>query len=193
VIGLILSLIVAASLLVLLLLAARRKSAPSAEGSGQTVIDARSALDRLQFGLLPPEFVSRLYDRRDLDFVMACTPPEVQRRFLAERKRIALEWVGRVRKEIVELRRFHTEQSRLHANIGVRSELALAFDFASFLMVCRILELALRIRGPYGVQGVVHWTTAAANRLCTISEKSLDVLAARVNVRRETGSVEVAS
>jgi hypothetical protein len=165
------------------LLAARRKGAPSAEGSGQTVIDARSALDRLQLGLLPPEFVSRLYDRRDLDFVMACTPPEVQRRFLAERKRIALEWVGRVRKEIVELRRFHTEQSRLHANIGVRSELALAFDFASFLMVCR----------PYGVQGVVHWTTAAADRLCTISEKSLDVLAARVNVRRETGSVEVAS
>jgi hypothetical protein len=193
VIGLILSLLIAASLLVLLLLAARRKRAPSAEGSSQAVIDARGALDRLQSGLLPREFVSRLYDRRDLDFVMACTPAEVQRRFLAERKRLALQWIGSIRNEIVELRRFHTEQSRLHANIGVRSELALAFDFSSFLMACRILELALRLRGPYGVQGAVRWTIGAADRLCAISEKSLDVLAARVNVRRETNSVEVAS
>lgn len=192
-IGLIISLFIAAGLLVLLLLAARRKSAPSAEGSGQAVIDARGALDRLKLGLLPPEFVARLYDRRDLDFVLACTPAEVQRRFLAERKRIALEWVSRVRNEIAELRRFHTEQSRLHANIGVRSELALAFDFALFLMACRMLELALRIRGPYGVQGVVNWTMSAADRLCTISEKSLDVLAARVSVRRETDSVGAAS
>ena len=57
VIGLIKSLLIAASLLVLLLLAARRKSAPSAEGSGQAVIDARGALDRLKLGLLPPELV----------------------------------------------------------------------------------------------------------------------------------------
>ena len=75
----------------------------------------------------------------------------------------------------------------------MRSELALAFDFALFLMACRLLEFALRIRGPYGVQGVVNWTMGAADRLSTISEKSLDVLAARVNVRRETDSVEAAS
>lgn len=192
-IGLIFSLLIAASLLVFLFLAARRKSAPTLEGSGQAVVDARGALDRLQAGLLPSAFVSRLYDRHDLDFVMACTPPEVQRRFLAERKRIAIAWVSRVREEIVELRRFHSGQSRLLASIGVRSELALAFDFASFLAACRILELALRIRGPYGVPGIVNWTMETADRLCATSEKSLNVLAARVNLQREAKGVEAAS
>jgi hypothetical protein len=192
VIALIFSLLIAAGLLVFLGLLARRRAAPTVEGSGRAMVDARGALDRLQTGLLPPAFVSRLYDRRDLDFVMACTPREVQQRFLAERKRIAIAWVGRVREEIIELRSFHLGQSRLQANIGVRSELALAFDFASLLMACRILELALRIRGPYGVPGIVRRTIGAADRLCAVSEKSLSLLAARVNVRREADGAEAA-
>ncbi len=191
-IGLVFSLFIVAGLLTLLWLLARRKRTPSAEGGGQAAVDARGALDRLQTGLLPPEFVSRLYDRRDLDFVMACTPSDVQRRFLEERKRVAIAWVGRVREEIVELRRFHVEQSRFQANIGTRSEIALAFDFASFLMSCRILELVLRIRGPYGVRRSVEWTMGAADRLCAISAKSLDLLAARVNMRRDAAGAESA-
>jgi hypothetical protein len=192
-IGLIFSLLIAAGLLVVLLLLARRKGPASAEGSGQSVVDARGALDRLQTGLLPSEFVSRLYDRRDFDFVMACAPREVQQRFIQERKRIAIAWVGRVREEIVELRRFHVEQSRHFASIGMSSEIALTFEFASFLMACRILELALRIRGPYGVPGIVHWTMGSADRLCAISEKSLDSLAARLNLRPEVDAVGPAS
>jgi hypothetical protein len=192
-IGLIFSLLIAAGLLVVLLLLARRKGPGSAEGSGQAVVDARGALDRLQTGLLPSEFVSRLYDRRDFDFVMSCAPREVQQRFIQERKRIAIAWVGRVREEIVELRRFHVEQSRHFANIGMSSELALTFEFASFLMACRILELALRIRGPYGVPGIVQWTMGSADRLCEISEKSLDSFAARLNLRPEVDAVGPAS
>ncbi|MGA8034775.1 MAG: hypothetical protein WA823_06500 [Candidatus Acidiferrales bacterium] len=192
-IGLIFSLLIALGLLIFLLLLARPQRTPTIEGSGQLVVDARGALDRLQRDLLPREFVSRLYDRRDLDFVMACTPREVQKRFLAERKRLAIAWVGRVREEIVELRRLHVGQSRLYANIGMRSEVALAFDFASFLIACRILELALRIRGPYGVPGIVRWTMGAADRLCAISEKSLELLAARVNLQRAANGAEAAS
>lgn len=192
-IGLIFSLLIALGLLIFLLLLARPQRTPTIEGSGQLVVDARGALDRLQRDLLPREFVSRLYDRRDLDFVMACTPREVQKRFLAERKRLAIAWVGRVREEIVELRRLHVGKSRLYANIGMRSEVALAFDFASFLIACRILELALRIRGPYGVPGIVRWTMGAADRLCAISEKSLELLAARVNLQRAANGAEAAS
>ncbi len=104
-----------------------------------------------------------------------------------------MTWIGHVREEILELRRFHLGQSRLHANLGVGSELGLAFDFATCLAACRILEIALRIRGPYGVPGIMRQTMGAAERLCSISEKSLGLLAAQVNMAQDADRAEAAS
>ena len=192
-VGLILSILVAVGLLVTLGLMARRRRPSTAVGSGQVVTDARGALLRLQTGLLPQAFVPRLFDRRDLEFVQAHAPREVQERFLAERKRIAIGWVGRVREEILELKRFHLGQARLHANMGLRSEMGLTFDFWSLLATCRVLETTLKLRGPYAVPGIVQGTMNAAEKLCATSQKALDAVAAQVQASAQRERAEAAS
>jgi hypothetical protein len=124
---------------------------------------------------------------------MANAPREVQARFLAERKRIAIGWVCRVREEILELKRFHLGQARLHAKMGIRSEMGLTFDFWSLLVTCRVLEATLKLRGPYAVSGIVHGTMTAAERLCATSEKVLDVVAAQVQASAQNERAEAAS
>jgi hypothetical protein len=191
-VGLILSILIAVGLLLTLFLLARRRETTTAVGGGQVVTDARGALQRLQTGLLPQAFVSRLFDRGDLEYVQANAPREVQERFLAERKRIAIGWVKRVREEILELKRFHLGQARLHAKMGLRSEIGLMFDFWSLLATCRVLEATLRLRGPYAAPGTVQGTMTAAERLCATSEKVLDIVAAQVQASAQRESAEVA-
>jgi hypothetical protein len=191
-IGLIISLLVVVALIAVLVLSARGRNAPTAVGSGQEIVEAREALDRLQTGLLPAEFVERIYDRADLEYVIKSAPREVQKQFIAERKRIAIAWIERVREEIRELWNFHLRESRRHAAMSVRSEIALAFDFYSLLAACRILQLFVQIRGPYAVPGIVRGTMAAAERVCEASERSLAVLTPPASIAQDDSGARVA-
>jgi hypothetical protein len=174
VIQLILFLGVGALLLISLFLLARR--GPQAEGGAEALLEARKALSSLQGELLPTELVSRIFALDDLDYVTSSTSEDVRALFLAERQRIARSWVKQLRRQIVRLRNFHLGSARLYARLNFRTELTLAMEFAILLFACGALDLALRIRGPYGAQRIVDTTTAAAARVCEISEKSLGFL-----------------
>jgi hypothetical protein len=174
-IALILFLGVGIGLFVLLFVLARRNHAP-AEGSSHLFVEARDSLQTLQRGLLPQDLIHRVFDRRDLEYVTQKLSPDIQKVFLAERKRISLQWVRRVRLEIQNLMYFHRGHSRFLVEIGFWTELRLALNFAGLLLACRTLETLFYFRGPYAAPGMVNATVAAADRLCTVSERSLAFL-----------------
>jgi hypothetical protein len=174
VIELILFLAVGALLLFFVFLQLRRT--PQAEGSAQALRDARRALDSLQGTLLPADIVARILSMEDLEYVTSTAPENVRKMFLAERKKVALSWVGHIRLQVVSLRQFHLRSARLYARLKFGTEMALAFDFANLLLACRVLEIALYLRGPYGAGRMVRATTLAAAKICEISEKSLEFL-----------------
>ncbi|MGD0544974.1 MAG: hypothetical protein ABSB65_11230 [Candidatus Acidiferrales bacterium] len=171
------SLLVGFALLVILYFFARGGKV-SAEGSAQQLREARQTLDSLQFGLLPGDLVHRIFATDDLEYVRQSAPPQVQSLFLSERKDISLAWVRRVRGAIVELMRFHRGHARLYARLSLSTELLLALNFARLLTVCRLLEIALYLRGPYAAPGMVRTVAGAAGRVCAISEESLVFLKA---------------
>jgi hypothetical protein len=174
-IALILYLCAAVALFALLFVLARRSHAP-VEGCASLFVEARGSLQTLQRGLLPRELIGRIFDRRDLEYVTRHTPPDIQNQFLTDRKRISLQWVRRVRLELLNLMHFHRAHSRFHTTISPWTELRLALDFAGLLLACRILELLFYFRGPYAAPRMVSATASAAARLCTASERSLDFL-----------------
>jgi hypothetical protein len=174
VVQLILFLAVGALLLLSLYFFARRLPQPGADA--KAMFDARRALSILQMELLPPEMVARIFAREDLDYVNASASKEVHIMFLAERGRIALSWVRYLRGHILSLRRFHLGSARHHAHLNFRTEVTLAVEFAILLFACRVLEIMLWIRGPYGAPQTLRVTTAAAARVCEISERSLRFL-----------------
>lgn len=162
-------------LFILMYILARRNHVP-VEGSAYQLVEARGSLQTLQQGLLPRDLINRIFDGKDLAYVTEEVSPDIRGLFLAERKRISLSWVRRVRLEILNLMQFHREHSRFHIRISLLTEMRLTLDFAGLLLACRMLEMLFYFRGPYAVPQMVNVTASAAARLCAASEKSLAFL-----------------
>jgi hypothetical protein len=175
VIALILSLLVGGGLLGILILLARRHN-PPVEGSAQKLVEARQTLDMVQLGLLPRDLVERIFATRDLEYVTRVAPPEIQRAFLRERKRIAIAWVERLRSSFVKLMRLHRTQARVYPHLSLRKEIGLGLNFVAILGTCTALQVVFRVRGPYAAPRMLETATAAAARVCMISEESLAFL-----------------
>lgn len=173
-IELILFLSIGVGLLLLLFILARRPAA--VEGSAQGLVETRSALRSLQHALLPAEFVERIFAKQDLQYVVSTAPPEIRDIFLRDRKRIALAWIGQVRRHILSLREYHFRRSRFYSRLSVQNEITLALDFMALLLQCRLLQILLFLAGPNQAPWMAGRTAAAAARICTVSEKSLAFL-----------------
>jgi hypothetical protein len=174
VIQLILFLVLGAGFLFSLYTFARRGS--PIEGSSESVRKARHALATLQFGLLPPGMVERIFSKQDYEYLAAGGSKQVCALFLEERRTIALGWVSQVRKQILSLRQFHLGSARYYSRLRPPTEARLALEFLTLLCVCRLLQIALSLRGPYAAPGMVGQAAAAASRVCDISEKSMAFL-----------------
>jgi hypothetical protein len=162
-------------LLSLLVLMGRRET-PRAEGDSRALLEARKALDALQGELLPEDLVHRIFAKDDLDYVSSVAPKHVRELFIGERKKIAIAWINQVRCQISSLKRFHVGAARSYAQLGLRTELELACQFAALLFACRALSLAVSVGGPYVAPSMVDATAAAAAKICTVSEQSLAFL-----------------
>lgn len=153
-----------------------RRETPRAEGDSRALVEARKALDALQVELLPEDLVHRIFARDDLDYITSAAPKHVRELFIGERKKIAIAWIGQVRCQVSNLKRFHVGAARSYAQLGLRAELGLACQFTALLFACRALRLAVSVGGPYVAPSMVGATAAAAARICTVSEQSLAFL-----------------
>jgi len=175
VITLIFFLVVAVALLALLLVLDPRTE--GAEGSARALLQARDALHTLQLDLLALNLVQNIFSPNDWKYVSANAPVEIQNLFMEERRKIALDWVGEIRLQLICLQHFHRRHARHFVNLKISTELALAFDFALLRLQCRALALLLRLRGPYATPYIAGKTIAAAIRVCAISGQSFAFLA----------------
>ena len=155
-----------------------RKPGIRAEDGADAIVSARQALNSLQGNLLPPELVHRIFAREDLEFVSSIGSKTVREAFMRERRSVALRWVGQVRKQVLNLRYFHSGHSRFYAQLSPRTELELALTFASLLLACRLLETVFYIRGPFAAPKTVARMIGAAGNICAASERSLAFLSA---------------
>jgi len=151
------------------------RPAVSAPGSADELRNARLALNVLQTGLLSSEVVHRIFAKEDLEYV-SDGPIEIRNLFVAERRRLALLWVAKMRLQILNLRKFHLGSARFHAGLKMRTEVRLAAEFLFLLFTCRVLWLALYFRGVYAAPAIVERATKMAERVCAVSETSLGFL-----------------
>jgi hypothetical protein len=147
-----------------------------AEGGSDAMVKARQALSSLQAGLLPAEFVARIFDRADLSYVESQSSKEIRELFMAERKQVVLSWIRRVRQEVNDLKSFHLGSARFYAGLSLTTEISLGFDFALLMLACHALQVSVYLGGPYAAPQMVASTAAVANRVCAISERSLAFL-----------------
>ncbi|MGH9687406.1 MAG: hypothetical protein ACRD5K_09965 [Candidatus Acidiferrales bacterium] len=175
-IQLILFLAIGALLFVSLLVLARRGSRP--EGGAEALVEARQALTHLQTDLLPPELIARFLAAEDFEYVASAAPRAAHALFYYQRRKIVIAWLGAVRQQIKTLRRFHLGAARFYARMGLRSEIALAMDFASILVTCRALQILVYFGGPRVAPRMVGVTVATGLRICDAYDGALAFLTA---------------
>lgn len=164
-----------------------RRDRATAEGGAEALLEAQSALNMLQFNLLPPELIGRIFARDDLEYVECSTPQDVQKYFYKERRQIGLMWVNRLRDQVESLRRFYVGRSRYYARMDGRTEMSLAWNFFVLLSACHTLQLLLYVRGPLAAPWIVGATIAKAGEVCEASAKTIAYLKPTGMGRDEAG------
>jgi hypothetical protein len=154
-----------------------RPAAESEPGQGAAaLLAARNALQTLQYSLLAPELIGRIFAAEDQEYVNTAAPERVRQMFLEERRRISLLWIGGIRAQVSRLLRHHRSEARFHSQLNLSKELMLLVDCGSLLLSCRALQAAVYLRGPYGARALAGRTVIAAARLCDLSGQSLEFL-----------------
>jgi hypothetical protein len=165
-----------------------RRQPAHAAGSAGDLVTAKRTLESLQLGLLPPELVERVFGQRDLAYVETMGSRDIRDLFLSERKRLAVTWIRRVRRQIRELKDFHVSRSRMFTHMSWRKEFSLAIDFAGLEVRCGVLHFLLQWRGAYAAPDFARRTAAAAERTCSILDQSLAFLTPSIPVSLEAES-----
>lgn len=146
------------------------------EGGAEVLVCARQALITLRTELLDQQLVAHIFAPDDLMFVRSQNSPSIESIFVKERRRVALMWVERVRSQIELLRQLHLGSARFYARLEFKTELSLAWSFATLHVACRALKLAFWLAGPYAAPRMVSAVADAASNVCEISRQSVSFL-----------------
>jgi hypothetical protein len=184
---LVIFLAVAVGLLVLLLVAMRRQPSHAAGSAGE-LVTAKRTLESLQLGLLPTELVEQVFGQQDFAYISSIQSNELSKLFMAERKRLALMWIGKIRKQVRSLKHFHVSRSRMFTHMSRWREFSIALDFAGLETRCLVLQLLMQWRGPYAAPDFTRRTAMTAAQLCSALDQSLAFLTPAIPTRLGTES-----
>jgi len=113
-------------------------------------------------------FAERIFGNEDWEYVQSFGSKTLSRKFLKERKALALSWLRSARSEARALMRVHRTASRTSPNLKLSVEFRIQYAYVGFLFYCALLGLAIRARGPVALQGFAALADARSVRLYEI-------------------------
>ena len=118
--------------------------------------------------------LKQIFDAKDMDWISTQIPRTLCRQFVKDRTEAALDGIREFRREVGQLVDLHFRLASYTYEPAVKFEFKLALDYVSFIAVCRLLEVLIRLRGPFEVGKLVNYSTTAANRLCSMFSMRLE-------------------
>jgi hypothetical protein len=118
----------------------------------------------LELSLPSRQLADRIFDRSDLDFVLQ-EAPSLRHAFLQERTNVAILWLKDTRNCIRRIFRFYRTTVRDNANLEFWTELKIASDYFSFVLVLFGLRILIYLLGPFLLRGMATRTFAMADRV----------------------------
>jgi hypothetical protein len=118
--------------------------------------------------LLDTQLSAQLFGSKDWEYVVALRSKLILRQFLKVRKTLALAWVRVARAEAAALMNAHRAAARTSAHLEFFVEVRVALAYFSFLFLCALLSLVIRIRGPVALQVLANMTDSRSERLYEI-------------------------
>jgi len=123
----------------------------------------------LSNGTLPdPQLSAQLFGNEDWKYVTILGSKTIEREFLRNRKKLALSWVRTVKAEAHALIGAHRAAARASADLNFLVEIRVTIAYASFLLLCIVLNAVIQIRGPVGLQALARLADSRSEQLFEI-------------------------
>lgn len=119
---------------------------------------------------IPCEIAARIFNPRDLEFVRRQGTPEALALFLAERKRLALLWLGQVRRQSAQVMEAHAKKARMSAHLDALTEARIASAYCVFRAACALVWLTIHLLGPFTLWSLARYADHLSWRLGRIAE-----------------------
>jgi hypothetical protein len=139
--------------------------------------NARQALDAV---FVETAVVERIFSVEDAEFIARSAPRDVKCSFFNERKKLAVGWFRKTRKQMAELMDLHLRLASYTYDPSPGFELRLTAKYLTFVAVSKIVLLLLRLLGPFKATRSISYAIRAAGSFCTTFSVRLE----RVNPTR---------
>jgi hypothetical protein len=100
--------------------------------------------------------VPGIFSNEDRKFVLGEGSEQVATLFRRERRRLALRWIERQKRESAGIMRRHREASRSAADLKPASEVALFVRYGKLRLMLEVLAVSVWLVGPEGLHGMAE-------------------------------------
>jgi hypothetical protein len=183
--GLLVIIVLGTLILILGLRLVLQSSNASEQSPSVTIEEFANAREALDTVFVEAAAIERIFSTEDMAFVSHASARKVQRRFLKERKALAIQWLRKTQKQVAELMDLHLRLAGYTHEPSPRFELKLTAKYLSFLLVSYALLFLLWLRGPFKARRAVAYTSGVAGYFCTVFSLRLQSVNA-VDLGRDT-------
>lgn len=168
------------TLIVVLAIRLLAQSGNRRERTVVTVDEYAKAREALEAVFVETAMVKRIFSVEDAEFVAHFGTPDVTRSFLNERKKLALHWFRRTRKQVAQLMDLHLRLAGYTHDPSPEFELRLTAKYLIFVAVSDIILSLVWLLGPFKATRGISYAIRAAGSFCTTFSVRLE----RVNPTR---------
>jgi hypothetical protein len=144
---------------------------------------AREALDSI---LIQTAAINRILSNDDLDFVSRSGQVDVRRLFLKERKRLAMDWFRKIKRQVRYLMNIHLRLAARAPLSSLHLEFTLYLRYVLFMVVCNCVLLLFWSLGPFEAKRtLVYVIRGVEGFFTTFSARLEGINTAQLSSRRE--------
>jgi hypothetical protein len=122
----------------------------------------------------PAALMDRIFAEDDLSFVSGGDMRLIRQHFLRDRRRIALSWLERTRREAIRILRLHLRSVRAHRSLRPALELQILAHTLLFFAVYALLWSIVATYGAFWARGFVRNVVTLAGRLSGLGARILE-------------------
>lgn len=151
-------------------------------------LEEQRILACLQFEVLTKAFVERVFSEQDWAFISGRTNRAVRRLFQTQRRRLAMIWLRRTRKQVTQLMTFYRAAVRQKIDVTAAVEMRVALDYMLFLLTYYVLLISVWLRGPMQARKMMGYAVGYTSQLCSSCRHLFPTVKAVDSMRIETVS-----
>jgi hypothetical protein len=118
--------------------------------------------------------IKRIFANEDMEFISQTGTADVQRFFLKERKRLAIQWLRMTQTQVTRLMDLHLRLASYTYEPSPRFELKLTVEHLWFILISNLVLFLLWSRGPFEAALVVGYTLRVSERLSSVFSLRLE-------------------